>query len=59
LGDGILAILNENGERSALPVATRTTPPPPLNKEAEAAFIAKVKTLARKIPNRFAPFGRD
>jgi quercetin dioxygenase-like cupin family protein len=42
-----------------LPVATRTTPPPPLNEEAEAAFIAKVKTLARKIPNRFAPFGRD
>lgn len=27
-------------------VATRTTPPPPLNDDQEAAFIAKVKALA-------------
>ena len=31
-----------------VPVATRTTPPPPLDKEAEAAFVAKVKALAPK-----------
>jgi uncharacterized cupin superfamily protein len=31
-----------------VPVATRTTTPPPLDKEAEAAFIAKVKALAPK-----------
>jgi len=29
-------------------VATRTTPPPSLDKDAEAAFIAKVKALAPK-----------
>jgi quercetin dioxygenase-like cupin family protein len=29
-------------------VATRTTPPPPLDEDAEAAFIAKVKALAPK-----------
>jgi mannose-6-phosphate isomerase-like protein (cupin superfamily) len=29
-------------------VATRTTPPPPLDREAEAAFAAKVKALAPK-----------
>jgi quercetin dioxygenase-like cupin family protein len=29
-------------------VATRTTPPPPLDEEAQAAFIAKVKALAPK-----------
>ena len=29
-------------------VATRTTPPPPLDEEAEAAFIARVKVLAPK-----------
>jgi quercetin dioxygenase-like cupin family protein len=31
-----------------VPVATRTTAPPPLDKEAEAAFVAKVKALAPK-----------
>ena len=31
-----------------VPVATRTTPPPPLDREAEAAFAAKVKALAPK-----------
>jgi quercetin dioxygenase-like cupin family protein len=31
-----------------VPVATRTTPPPPLNEEQEAAFIANVKALAPK-----------
>jgi uncharacterized cupin superfamily protein len=31
-----------------VPVATRTTTTPPLDKEAEAAFIAKVKALAPK-----------
>jgi quercetin dioxygenase-like cupin family protein len=31
-----------------VPVATRTTPPPPLDKEAEAAFVGKVKALAPK-----------
>ena len=29
-------------------VATRATPPPPLDEEAEAAFVAKVKALAPK-----------
>jgi uncharacterized cupin superfamily protein len=38
-----------------LPVATRTTPPPPLNKETEAAFIAKVKTLAPKYRTELLP----
>ena len=31
-----------------VPVATRTTPPPSLDREAEAAFAAKVKALAPK-----------
>jgi quercetin dioxygenase-like cupin family protein len=31
-----------------VPVATRTTSPHPLDKEAEAAFVAKVKALAPK-----------
>jgi quercetin dioxygenase-like cupin family protein len=31
-----------------VPVATRTTPPPKLDKDAEAAFIEKVKALAPK-----------
>ena len=31
-----------------VPVATRTTPPPALNKQEEAAFITKVKALAPK-----------
>jgi hypothetical protein len=38
-----------------LPVATRTIPPPPLNEEAEAAFIAKVKTLAPKYRTELLP----
>ena len=31
-----------------VPVATRTTSPPPLDEEAEAVFLAKVKALAPK-----------
>ena len=31
-----------------VPVATRATPPAPLDKEAEAAFVAKVRALAPK-----------
>jgi hypothetical protein len=31
-----------------VPVATRTTPPPPLDEDEEAAFITKVKALAPK-----------
>ena len=31
-----------------VPVATRTTPPPPLDREGDAAFAAKVKALAPK-----------
>ena len=31
-----------------VPVATRTTPPPPLDREGKAAFAAKVKALAPK-----------
>ena len=31
-----------------VPVATRTTSPPPLDEEAEAAFVAKVKAIAPK-----------
>jgi uncharacterized cupin superfamily protein len=31
-----------------VPVATRTTPPPKLNEDAQAAFIEKVKALAPK-----------
>jgi quercetin dioxygenase-like cupin family protein len=38
-----------------VPVATRTTPPPPLNEEAEAAFIAKVKALAPKYRTELLP----
>ena len=38
-----------------VPVATRTTPPPPLDKEAEAAFIAKVKALAPKYRTELLP----
>ena len=38
-----------------VPVATRTTPPPPLDEEAEAAFIAKVKTLAPKYRTELLP----
>jgi quercetin dioxygenase-like cupin family protein len=36
-------------------VATRTTPPPPLDKEAEAAFVAKVKALAPKYRTKLLP----
>jgi quercetin dioxygenase-like cupin family protein len=36
-------------------VGTRTTPPPPLNKEAEAAFVAKVKALAPKYRTELLP----
>ena len=38
-----------------IPVATRTTPPPPLDKEAEAAFVAKVKALASKYRTELLP----
>ena len=38
-----------------VPVATRTTPPPPLDEGAEAAFIAKVKTLAPKYRTELLP----
>jgi quercetin dioxygenase-like cupin family protein len=38
-----------------VPVAARTTPPPPLDEEAEAAFIAKVKTLAPKYRTELLP----
>ena len=36
-------------------VATRTTPPPPLNEHEEAAFIAKVKALAPKYHTELLP----
>ena len=36
-------------------VATRTTPPPPLDEEAQAAFIAKVKALAPKYRTELLP----
>jgi quercetin dioxygenase-like cupin family protein len=38
-----------------VPVAARTTPPPPLDEEAEAAFIAKVKALAPKYRTELLP----
>jgi quercetin dioxygenase-like cupin family protein len=38
-----------------VPVATRTTSPPPLDKEAEAAFVAKVKALATKYRTELLP----
>jgi hypothetical protein len=38
-----------------VPVATRTTQPPPLDEEAEAAFIAKVKALAPKYRTELLP----
>jgi quercetin dioxygenase-like cupin family protein len=38
-----------------VPVATRTTPPPPLDEEAEAAFVAKVKALAPKYRTELLP----
>jgi hypothetical protein len=36
------------GRIFGVPVATRATPPPSLDKEAEAAFVAKVKALVPK-----------
>jgi hypothetical protein len=38
-----------------VPVATRTTSSPPLDKEAEAAFVAKVKALATKYRTELLP----
>jgi quercetin dioxygenase-like cupin family protein len=38
-----------------VPVATRTTPPPPLDDEAEAAFVTKVKALAPKYRTELLP----
>jgi quercetin dioxygenase-like cupin family protein len=38
-----------------VPVATRTTAPPPLDAAAEAAFIAKVKALAPKYRTALLP----
>jgi quercetin dioxygenase-like cupin family protein len=38
-----------------VPVATRTTPPPPLDKAAEAAFVAKVQALAPKYRTELLP----
>ena len=37
------------------PVATRTTPPPPLDAEAQAAFIAKSTTLAPQYKTELLP----
>jgi hypothetical protein len=42
------SVLEEFFNEVGIPVATRTTPPPPLDEQAEAVFIAKVKTLAPK-----------
>ena len=36
-------------------VATRTTPPPPLDEEAEAAFIARAKSLLRNTEPQLRP----
>jgi quercetin dioxygenase-like cupin family protein len=38
-----------------IPVATRTTPPPSLDKAAQAAFVAKVKALAPKYRTELLP----
>ena len=38
-----------------VPFATRTTPAPPLDQEAEAAFVAKVKALAPKYRTELLP----
>jgi quercetin dioxygenase-like cupin family protein len=40
-----------------IPVVTRTTPPPPLDKAAQAAFVAKVKSLAPKYRTELLPPG--
>jgi hypothetical protein len=38
-----------------VPVATWTTSPPPLDEEAEAVFVAKVKALAPKYRTELLP----
>jgi quercetin dioxygenase-like cupin family protein len=38
-----------------IPVATRTTPPPPLDEAAQAALVAKVKALAPKYRTELLP----
>ena len=38
-----------------VPVATRTTPPPPLDEAAQAAFRAKAESLAPKYKTEFLP----
>jgi quercetin dioxygenase-like cupin family protein len=38
-----------------VPVATRTTPPPPLDPDAQAAFLDKVKSLAPKYKTELLP----
>ena len=38
-----------------VPVATRTTPPPPLDPAAQAAFIARAQALAPKYKTEFLP----
>ena len=38
-----------------IPVATRTTPPPQLDDEAQAAFVTKVKALAPKYRTELLP----
>jgi hypothetical protein len=38
-----------------VPVATRTTSPPPLDEAAEAAFVAKVKALVPKYRTELLP----
>ena len=38
-----------------IPVATRTTPPPPLDAAAQAAFLEKVKSLAPKYKTELLP----
>jgi hypothetical protein len=40
--------LEEFFREIGVPVATRTTPPPPLDEAAQAAFVAKAKALAPK-----------
>ena len=40
--------LEEFFREVGVPVATRTTPPPPLDGAAQAAFVAKVRALASK-----------
>jgi hypothetical protein len=42
-------------EEVGIRVATRTTPPPPLDEEAEAAFVAKVRVLAPKYRTELLP----